>query len=424
MKTPVRVLCGLLLCLAWTGCRAPNGPGARPQIGLSEVQIRDVLNRVANHQIHPLKDGDYAAAKTVAETGAGRAPEGIQWNYPWGVTLYGLMRAGDATGNRAAEEFVQKHNAICARYYSWLAAERRKWTGNGSELPASLMANPISDLLKLGSLDSCGAMGAQFLENLLRHPESVTPEDKAVVERIADWIVHRQDRLPDGTLWREQQMGGTLWPDDLYMSCPFLVRWAKFTGDNRHLDDAARQIIQQAPLGMDADGLWFHGYFVNQKRPVPFKWGRGNGWAMVATVEVLSAMPDNHPLRPRLIGILRKHIEAIKPLQTENGMWRQLLDQPPLWEETSCTAMFAYSIARAVNRGWIDPSYMNMARRAFAGISKNITPDGAVNGTCEGTNIGQTLEYYVNRKRPANDSHGIGPVLLAGAELLSAPQPR
>jgi rhamnogalacturonyl hydrolase YesR len=82
--------------------------------------------------------------------------------------------------------------------------------------------------------------------------------------------------------------------------------------------------------------------------------------------------------------------------------------------------MFAYGIARAVNRGWIDATNMVVARRAFAGIAKQVTPDGAVNGTCEGTGIGETLDFYIKRRQPANDSHGRGPVLLAGTEILLA----
>jgi rhamnogalacturonyl hydrolase YesR len=99
-------------------------------------------------------------------------------------------------------------------------------------------------------------------------------------------------------------------------------------------------------------------------------------------------------------------------------MWRQVLDKPALWEETSSTAMFAYGIARAVNRGWLPASDMAMARHAFAGVAKNVTPDGRVENTCAGTNIGTTLDFYINRPRPDDDPHGRGPVLLAGTEIL------
>jgi hypothetical protein len=141
---------------------------------------------------------------------------------------------------------------------------------------------------------------------------------------------------------------------------------------------------------------------------------------MVATVEVLSAMPENHPSRKTLLDILKRHIHGVLPLQTPSGLWRQVLDHSELWEETSCSAMFAYSIARAVRRGWIGPEYLPFARKAFEGISEKVTENGLVNGTCEGTGIGTTLGFYINRRRPTNDSHGIGPVLLAGSELLLA----
>ena len=78
------------------------------------------------------------------------------------------------------------------------------------------------------------------------------------------------------------------------------------------------------------------------------------------------------------------------------------------------------AIARAVNRGWIDPSYMAMARKGMTGLAKHVTAEGVVNDTCIGTNIGQTLEFYAQRERPSDDMHGRGPVLLAATELLMA----
>jgi len=262
-------------------------------------------------------------------------------------------------------------------------------------------------------------MGNAMLESMLRHPDQVTPEEKAVVERIADWVAKKQDRLPDDTLWREHSLGGTLWPDDLYMGGVFLVRWGLYNHDQKFIQDAANQIIHQAALEADADGLWFHGYFVNEKRHAPFKWGRGNGWVTVTLAETISALDEKDPLRAKLIEILKHQIEGLKKVQAPDGRWRQVLDKPELWEETSCTAMFAYGIARAANRGWIEASNLAVARKAFAGIAKNVTTDGVVKGTCQGTNIGEDLDFYVKRQQPDDDPHGPGPVLLAGAEILA-----
>jgi unsaturated rhamnogalacturonyl hydrolase len=411
----------LVFAFAATGRSSPPAPAAD-----ENAAIRQVLETVSRHQLRPLRDGDYTPVDTLDALKSARAPQGVAWNYPWGVTLYGTLRSTDFTGDPEVEHFVLEHNRIAARDYAFLAAERTK-------LGAAAMKSyrgPVNGLLNPGSLDSCGAMGVAMLEGILRHPEQETPEEKAAVARIADWIVHRQDRLPDGLLWRSHSDGGakawkpgTVWMDDLYMACPFLVRWSRYTGDNRYLDDAAHQIIEMAALLQDADGVWFHAYFVNEQKHSPFKWGRANGWGVVASVEVLSAMPENDPLRPKLLDILRRQLAGIKRLQAPDGLWHQVLDHPELWEETSCTGMFAYGFARAANRGWIDPSNLEVARRAFAGLRTRITPDGVVKGTCEGTNIGLDLSYYADRRRPDDDLHGRGVVQLAGAEILAAARP-
>jgi unsaturated rhamnogalacturonyl hydrolase len=389
--------------------------------GISDAEIRDVVTRVAKHQIHPLADGDYPAVTNLDDAKAAKAPEGIAWNYPWGVALFGMERSVDATGDKDADKFVGEHNSICAHYNNWLTGlQLNAGANDAAGFSAFARAGKIKGLISLGSLDNCGAMGNEFLENMIRHPDQATPEENIIVAHIADWVVHKQDRLPDGTLWRSKQLGGTIWPDDLYMGGVFLVRWGIYNHDQKFIDDAAENIIHQAALEQDSDGLWFHGYFVNEKKHAPFKWGRGNGWVTVTLVETLSAMPENDPLRPQLLDILRKQIDGLKKVQSPDGMWRQVLDQPELWEETSCTAMFAYGIARAANRGWIDAADMAVARKAFAGISKNVTADGGVKGTCAGTNIGQTLDFYINRPRPDDDPHGRGPTMLAGTEILLA----
>lgn len=424
--------CGVLplvIFLVTTGSASSAPPGPVDLSGRTDASIREVVRRVARHHLRPLRQGDLVSGADLAAAKAARKPEGVQWTYPWGVTLYGMLRSTDATGDAEVREFVREHNRIVADYYVWLDGVRRR-AGRSAEWDAFVRDDrntPLRRLMLLGNLDFCGAMGVEMLEERLRFPDSDTAAQRAVVDRVANWIVNRQHRLPDGTVWRpdrtdvaEVKPAGTLWIDDLYMACPFLVRWAQVTGETRHLHDAARNVINMAAKLQDADGLWFHAYFEAAHEASPWKWGRANGWAMVATVEILSALPEDHPDRPALLEILRRHIAGLKPLQTESGLWRQVLDRPELWEETSCTAMFCYSIARAVNRGWIDRSYLAMARRGFEGVCTNVTPDGVVKGTCQGTNIGLDLAYYVNRQRPDDDLHGPGVVLLAGTEILAA----
>lgn len=423
MRTPIARCVALLLLLSACASRqgAPPAAATAAAPATDDAAILDVVKRVARHQLRPLADGDYPAIdgeEVLKVADAAKMPEGITWAYPWGVTLYGALRSTDATGDKEVERFVLEHNKIAARDYAWLEKVREKAGPEKEETVAFIKKSKVRGLVNLGHLDSCGAMGNQMLEGILRHRDQETDVEKAAVARIADWIINKQARLPDGTLWRPKSMEGTVWIDDLYMAGPFLVRWSKYTGERQYLDDAAKQIINMAARLRDTDGVWYHAYFEPKKQRSPFKWGRANGWAMVATVEVLSEMPNDHPDRAKLLEILFAQIAGVEKLQAPSGMWRQVLDHPELWEETSCTAMFAYSIARAVNRGWIDKSHLAVARRAFGGISQMVTPEGVVKGTCAGTNIGMDLKYYADRQRPDDDLHGRGVVLLAGTEIL------
>jgi rhamnogalacturonyl hydrolase YesR len=101
-------------------------------------------------------------------------------------------------------------------------------------------------------------------------------------------------------------------------------------------------------------------------------------------------------------------------------MWRQVLDQPDCWEETSCTAMFTYGIARAVNRGWVSKKNLKVAYKAFKALKTRIGLDGVITGTCRGTGIGNDLKYYYTRGISVDDPHGMGAIMLAGAELMAA----
>jgi rhamnogalacturonyl hydrolase YesR len=389
---------------------------------ISDNAISNVIVTVANHWQHALADGSYPAATTLSVAQAATKPTGITNEYAWGVNLYGQLHVKDATGNTNVESFVLNHNLICARYYAWLVSLTNTLTSTTGLANFQNTNAVLGKFFTLGRLDYCGSMTAQLLEGALRHANGPTIEQLQMAMVTANYITHVQSRMADGTLWRPESTD-TIWADDLYMSCPFLIRWYQYTGNTNFLDDAVRQVINMAGYLQDTNGLWFHGYYYDSHSVNGVKWGRANGWAMVTTVEVLSAMPTNHPARTNLLGILRRHIAGVESVQATDGMWHQVLDHPEVWEETSCTALYAYSIARAVNRGWIDPTNMAVARKAFAAIAQlQVSASGAVSNICPGTSLNTTLSYYINEVRTTDDRHGPGPVLLAGAEILLTPK--
>ncbi len=411
----------LSVCLTVPACALAAEKAKEPQPGSSTAPrpVKEVVLAVARHQLRPLADGEYKRG-TWEEVRASRAPEGVGWVYPWGVTLLGLLRTSEVTGDKELEAFVLKHDEIVARYWDYLRwVQKTLGETQKAEVDALIQASPIRRVMRVSSLDIAGAMSAQMVEAFLRHGARPTPEQEELLALTTDWVIHGQSRLPDGTFWRPET-NQTLWSDDLFMSGCLLTRWYEYTKDRTLVDDAARQVLGMASRQQDRDGLWFHANFIAEKQPSPFKWGRANGWAMVATAEVLSVLPENHPDRRKILAVFRKQLEGLKRVQAPAGLWRQVLDHQELWEEMSCTGMFTFSIARAVRRGWIPKAELALAEKAFAGMSRNVSAEGQVAETSEGTLIGRELSYYANRRRPLDDQHSPGPVLLAGSELLAA----
>jgi len=226
-------------------------------------------------------------------------------------------------------------------------------------------------------------------------------------------------RLPDGTLARHWPMPESVWADDMYMSIPALAQTGKMTGDTRYYDDAIRQVRQISQrLFVPAKGIYRHGWVSANPASIDIYWARANGWCMMAMSELLDVLPANYPGRDEVLHQLRAQIQGVGPLQSGQGLWHQLLDRPDSYLETSASAMFVYSIAHAVDQGWISPVYGSLAQAGWNGLVGKVNAQGQVEGTCTGSNFALDLPYYYYRPTSPLAAHGYGPVLLAGAEML------
>src|SRR5512136_1577669 len=67
--------------------------------------VRDVILALARRQMRELADGEYKKG-TWEEFKAAKKPTGIDWVYPWGVTLYGMLRTSEVTGDKQLKDFV------------------------------------------------------------------------------------------------------------------------------------------------------------------------------------------------------------------------------------------------------------------------------------------------------------------------------
>lgn len=329
------------------------------------------------------------------------------WRYWNGVLNIALIRAGEALHETSYSDFPVRNIAFSFDNFKYFE-ERYKGEGKWNY--------PFGQCFIMEELDDCGAMGASVIEVYRRDPQK---RYRAYIDLAAEHVFTRQSRLQDGTFARSFPHKWTIWTDDLYMGVSFLARMGELSGDARYLDDAAQQVVNFHKYLFDEErGLMHHCWYSDVQRPGVAFWGRANGWALLAQVDLLDRLPLSHPKRATLIALLQRHILGIARYQGAKGLWHQLLDKTDSYLETSCSAMFTYAIARSVNRGYIEPRYASIAQRGWEGVIARIQPDGRIESVCAGTSVSDDLVYYYRRPAPLNDVHGIGAVLLAGTEIL------
>lgn len=115
----------------------------------------------------------------------------------------------------------------------------------------------------------------------------------------------------------------------------------------------------------------------------------------------------------------RKMMASLLKYQGKDGMWRQLLDHPEAWPESSCTAMFTFAMITGVKNGWLDEKrYGRAARKGWLALVRYLDPNADLKNVCEGTNKKNDLNYYLNRARNTGDLHGQAPLLWCASALL------
>ncbi len=338
-----------------------------------------------------------------------------KWNYPLGVTLYGLLHAGKLIDSEETQRYVTRHFQFCCDIYDYAMWDRQQYGG----------ATNVHHLLtSLDSLDDCGSAGSALLETA-KYFE--LPGHRRIADIVADYISNKQIRLKDGTFFRKHLMHvfheDTMWADDLYMSVPFLVRYYQLTGEERYIDDAAQQFIGfKQRLYIPHLRLMSHVYDFTRDMATGIPWGRGNGWVAFSLSELLAVLPAKHRLRPALLSFFRDLSAGILAQQDGQGMWHQVLNEHDSYPETSCTAMFTYAFSRGVQYGWYkNPQpYINAVFQGWTAINQiGVDKLGNVHGVCRGSEFSFQSEYYKKDLLwNLNDTHGIGIVLLAGIEVV------
>ncbi|MDX1563637.1 MAG: glycoside hydrolase family 88 protein, partial [Gammaproteobacteria bacterium] len=181
--------------------------------------------------------------------------------------------------------------------------------------------------------------------------------------------------------------------DAIFMGASILAAVGELTGEERYFDMAVRQIDFMNALVRRDDGLYRHSPLNDAA------WGRGNGFAAIGYALTLSHLPPSHADYARVLGDYRTLMANYARWQNDDGTWRQVIDYPGAYHETSSTAIIGFSMQRGLNRGWLDAAtFEPVVARAFGAVSTRTDRDGGFIDVSESTNKQPNFEDYLMRE--------------------------
>jgi rhamnogalacturonyl hydrolase YesR len=293
-------------------------------------------------------------------------------------TWYGALRFAEVTGNTTLEAQLQQ------RYQKLLTPQFSSYIPDKEHVDFEIF-------------------GVVPLQISLENKDAATQQAGL---RFADrqWSKPQPDGLSGETRY---------WIDDMYMLEILQLEAFRATGDSKYLDRAANEMVAYLRKLQQPNGLFYHA------PDVPFFWGRGDGWVAAGMSEMLLSLPANHPQRAEILAGYRKMMAALLQNQNADGTWRQLIDHPEAWEESSATGMFTFALIEGVRHGWLpEESYGPAARKGWIALAGFVDQNADVTNICIGTGKQNSLAYYLARPRKTGDFHGQAPVLWAARALL------
>jgi unsaturated rhamnogalacturonyl hydrolase len=342
-----------------------------------------------------------------------------QWKYDVGLELRACQQAAEVTSDKRIGGWVKR------TVDGMIDPEGN--VGGGYEL-----AEYNSDSV---------AMGKVVFD---LYEDTKDPKDKARYRKALTTLrdqMRTHPRTKAGAFWHKQVYPYQQWLDGVFMTGPFLARYGHAFNEPALFDDVVHQVALAEKGTRDPKtGLLVHGYDESKKerwadsrtgRSAHF-WGRAMGWYAMALVDVLELLPEGHPKRGEVLGVLGRLATAIAAVQDPStGVWWQVLDAGPRaknFRESSASAMFVYALSKAVRKGFIErAAFGPVAEKGYRGLLKEFVEVDArgrvtLKGVCKVAGLGGnpyrdgSYDYYVSTEVVSNDPKGLGALILASLE--------
>lgn len=313
----------------------------------------------------------------------------MTWNWGAGVAYYGICKAYEITRNKNYIELIKER---------------------------------VDELISFGFEDDWNVNQCAMGHALITLYEYTNDEKywKLVLSKI-DYLQNRALRFGEGvlqhTVSRNDDFPKQCWADTLFMAAYFMLRVGVKLKDEVLIEDALSQYYWHISFLQNKDtGLFYHGYSHEAKNNMSeFYWGRANAWAAYTMAQVGRVLPEAY-LFPKFMdvtGSLSEQLAALKYLQTENGLWRTILDDASSYEEVSASVGIA--AAMIINK---NPLHLKYIKKSFIGILHSISEEGKVLNVSAGTAVMRDAEGYKQISKDWIQGWGQGLVLSYLVEFL------
>ena len=249
-------------------------------------------------------------------------------------------------------------------------------------------------------------------------------------------------RISNGGFWHKKIYPHQVWLDGLYMAAPFLAEYGKRFNEPALFDEVTLQLTTAWDDLLDEEsGLLYHGWDEKREQrwadPVtgrsPHFWSRSIGWYMMAIVDVLDFLPENHPQRSKVIDQLNQISQAIEKYRnSKTGMWYQitnLSNRQGNYLESSGSIMFIYSWIKGAQNGYLPKTFLDKGTEAYDQFINQFireNEDGTISVTsvCSVAGLGGepryrdgSFEYYISEPIRDDDPKAIGPFIMTSILL-------
>lgn len=313
----------------------------------------------------------------------------MPWDWPCGVAYYGICEAYEVTKN---EKYLQ---LVKDRVDEYIELGLPKWTVNTC------------------SMGHC-------LITLYQHTgdEKYLDIAKSKVEYLEKEALRFGDHVLQHTVSVNNDFPEQAWADTLFMAAFFLLRMGVLLNDQALIDDALNQYYWHIKYLQDPNtGLYYHGYNnITGDHMSGMFWGRANAWAAYTMAQVGVRLPECY-LYPKfldVVGSLNDQLAALKLYQTENGLWRTIVDDPDSYEEISASAGIASAM---ITKG--NPLHNKYINKSIPGLLANVSPDGRVMNVSGGTAVMKDRDGYRGISRDWIQGWGQGLALAFFAGVLN-----